>query len=260
MQAGALLPIVIFGVVASSVGIRLVRVWWRTRALPEFCVGFGMASVALGCMPLTALGRSPQLVTTPVGRALFCAGIGMATLTFILVWLFDWRVFRPQARWAAVLFGVASCSLVGCWAGMAHAELTGETLPDIMWRARPFTGGLLFLLCSSYAWGAVESLSYWGTMRRRMSIGLVDPVLADRFLLWGIANLTTALLCAVLLYAVLRGMVIARDPAPLYVIAAAGIVMSVTWYLTFFAPERYRRWVRERASRVGGPGASSRPA
>jgi hypothetical protein len=257
MHVGALLPIAIFGVVATSVGIRLMRLWWQTRELPELAIGLGMMLVSLVSMPLVAVSRTPQMVATPTGRLLFSVGMSMAVAAIVLFWLFDWRVFRPRARWAAALFVVAAGGLVACWAGMVHAEHTGHDLAGILSKARPFSVGLLLLLSLNYVWGGVESLIYYGTLRRRLSIGLVDAVLVNRFLLWGVASLTTAFLCISLLYGVLRGVVIARDPVALYTIALAGVVMSVTWYLTFFAPERYRRWVRERASGGGAASGSS---
>lgn len=70
-------------------------------------------------------------------------------------------------------------------------------------------------------------------------------------------NCTSTLLCLSLLVGLLRGLVIVRDAETLYTIAVAGVVMSVTWSLTFFAPEGYRRWVRERAVRTGASVGSS---
>ncbi len=64
-------------------------------------------------------------------------------------------------------------------------------------------------------------------------------------------------LCIGLLFGVIRGVVITRDHSALSTIALAGVVMSVTWYLTFFAPEGYRRWLRERASAAGVDSGSS---
>jgi hypothetical protein len=257
VKAGALLPIIIFGAVATGIGIRLVRLWWQTRELPEFTIGFGMVIVSLVSMPLTALGRSPQLAATPVGRAVFIVGICTTIVAFGLFWLFDWRVFRPKARWAAMLFVAAMGSLVACWVGMVRAELTGHDLADILSRALPFSAGLLLLLSLNFVWGGVESLSYHRTLRRRLSIGLADPVLVNRFFLWGVASLTTASLCIGLLFGVIRGVVITRDHSALSTIALAGVVMSVTWYLTFFAPEGYRRWLRERAAAAGVDSGSS---
>ena len=36
-------------------------------------------------------------------------------------------------------------------------------------------------------WGAVESLRYWALLRRRLALGLAEPVVVDRFRLFGVA-------------------------------------------------------------------------
>ena len=35
-------------------------------------------------------------------------------------------------------------------------------------------------------WGSLEALSYWRRMQKRTAIGLADPAVTNRFLLWGI--------------------------------------------------------------------------
>ena len=53
---------------------------------------------------------------------------------------------------------------------------------------------------------------------------------------------------ACILYWVTTGVVIIHTPSALNLIATAGSVMSVAWYLTFFAPERYQRFLQESAA------------
>ena len=38
----------------------------------------------------------------------------------------------------------------------------------------------------SSLWGAAESLRYFSMMRRRAKLGLADPLVTNRFLLWGL--------------------------------------------------------------------------
>ena len=40
---------------------------------------------------------------------------------------------------------------------------------------------------------------------------------------------------------------IVRETVPLVSIACTGSVMSLCWYLSFFPPERYQRWLRRGA-------------
>ena len=48
-------------------------------------------------------------------------------------------------------------------------------------------GTLTSALCTAnLLWGAVESLRYYALMRRRLRLGLADPLVTNRFLLWGL--------------------------------------------------------------------------
>jgi hypothetical protein len=257
VQLSALVPIVIFGLVATGVGVRLLGLWWQTRQLPELAIGLGMVMLSFVAVPLTALGRAPDTAATPLGRYAFVVGIGATVIGLGLNSVFVWRVYRPKQGWAAALVVATFGGLMVCGVGMAHAELTGRALSDILIGSRPWSIGLMVLLGLTYLWGGVESMLYHSALRRRLAIGLVDPVLVNRFLLWSVANMTTVVLACGLVIAGRRGVMIARDPAGLSAIAVAGVVMSVTWWLTFFAPESYRRWVRDRAARSASASGSS---
>lgn len=54
--------------------------------------------------------------------------------------------------------------------------------------ARPslsyFSRSLLQQAC--LFWGSFEALRYWRQIRRRVALGLSDPLIANRFLCWGI--------------------------------------------------------------------------
>jgi hypothetical protein len=112
--------------------------------------------------------------------------------------------------------------------------------------ALPFSLGLIGMMCVCFVWSALESTLYYHAARRRLDIGLAEPVVTNRFLLWSLGSWTTAALCGGLLLAALRGVAIVQDPRALQGVAMAGLVMSGTWYLTFFAPARYRAWLEAR--------------
>lgn len=37
------------------------------------------------------------------------------------------------------------------------------------------------------SWGGLEALYYYGMLRKRMRLGMADPVVTDRFRLYGVA-------------------------------------------------------------------------
>ncbi len=246
MAIGAFIPLVLFVAILLGVGCKLVLLWRRTRQVPEMSLGFGLVIVALS-MPLSAVGRMPATAMEPVGRFCFAAGLFVAVVGIAGMVFFNYWVFRRGRRWAWLLF-VAICVLLVSTVGyMSAMNWQGESVAAIKKVMRPGTLTLMATLVGCFAWGGVESFRYRAAARRQAALGLGDPVITNRFLLWGVASTTCSLLMGVIIVCVLGGMTILREPAPLAAIAGCGLVMSASWYLTFFAPEPYLRYVRERA-------------
>jgi hypothetical protein len=106
-------------------------------------------------------------------------------------------------------------------------------------------------------WVSIEAFRYYALLRRRLRLGLADPVLTNRFLLWGIwaaavfLNLSADPVARVA-YAVSSGTssgeVVTEIAAPIVLVTisvtmALGAVSAVTLFLTFFATRSYRRWI-----------------
>jgi hypothetical protein len=84
--------------------------------------------------------------------------------------------------------------------------------------------------------------------RRRLALGLSDPVMVNRFILWGISSVAAALLCGGLILCALANWVIVRDPVPLTILAATGSITCLTGSLTFFPPRVYQEYLRSRTA------------
>jgi hypothetical protein len=250
MHVGAFVPVGIFMGVASAAAVRLLLLWRRTRALPELAIGAGLGCMAFVGLPLSAVGRIPALVTTPLGRWSFAVAMFANAFGLFLIYVFTWSVFRRNALWARTLLGCVATLLLGFASGASMANLDGENLGAIMRRALPHNMGIIAMTAVAFLWTGIESGVYYRAARLRTSVGLADPVVTNRFLLWAIGSWTSALLCGGLLVAAWRGMVIAADPIALYGIALAGVVMTSSWYLAFFSPVGYRRWIEGRAGRI----------
>jgi hypothetical protein len=110
------------------------------------------------------------------------------------------------------------------------------------------------------AWVAVESIRYWLRLRRRLRIGLADPVVVNRFFLWAVwsfatlANLTADPVARLIyrtwagtgpevVMAVIEPVVIGT----MTVTMVLGVVSAVTLVLTFFPTVAYRNWIARRA-------------
>lgn len=185
----------------AALGIRLLRLARGTRAQPERWLGLAFL-LAGGSAWLLPLAASDGLPAHQARGIAFVAQAGM-TATIACLVLFTWKVFRAASPLASWLAG----ALIAANVGAGCAVLLGATpIP---------TGavGLAVILARSTAlsWLFVESARSARQVRRRLRLGLGDPIVANRFVLWAIST----------------GAV------------AAG-------WLAFFPPASYRRWIVSR--------------
>jgi hypothetical protein len=234
---GLIVPVVLW-----ALSVRLARAANRSRALPELLVGIYFLLVPVGISLSIRVGRfDPEAawIVRAASNLLFTAG-GVA-LT-----LFAWSVFRRDARWARVLAFAGSAALLLTW---AIAIPLGIYASDLS----------LFLLLPvyvSYVWVFAESLRSFLAFRRRERLGLADPVVVNRFLLFAI---WTGSVGAITLLGVGGSILhVARgtfhdggglaDPLILGVTRLLALPIAVSIFLTFLAPARYHAWLRARAS------------
>ncbi len=248
MAVGALLPIAAFVLILGGVGVRLVGLWRRTREVPEGALGGGLVIVS-AAMPLTAVGRLPDFGLETMGRLCFGFGLVAVAIGISLIVFFTYWVFRRGSAWGGAIATTLGATLVGAACGMAWWNFLGESLEAIKLAMRPAAMTLLGATAASFVWTGVESFRYRRSVVRRLAIGLGDPVMANRFLLWGGANVISSLLIGVLAGFMANGVTILRDPLALAVMGVCGATMSACWVLTFFAPQRYLDYVRARATR-----------
>lgn len=234
---GLLVPVVFW-----ALSVRLFRAANRSRALPELLVGIYFLLVPVGISLSIRVGRfhpDAAWIVRAAANLLFTAG-GVA-LT-----LFAWSVFRRDVRWARLLAFGGSAAVVLGWAVAIPLGIYASDLS-------------LFLLLPvyvSYVWVFAESLRYFLALRRRQRLGLADPVLVNRFLLFAI---WTGSVGAITLLGVCGSIVqVARgtfhdggglgDPLILLVTRVLAVPIAVSIFLTFLAPARYHAWLRTRTS------------
>jgi hypothetical protein len=238
--------------VGAGVGVKLLRLARRTHGFPERVVGFSLFVLSAVAWPLMLAASAP--LPEPVLRG---ARVG-ASLAMAFGWsgvfLFTWRVFRPGPGWGRTLAGVGiSVELAAGLAGVIRAL----ALDDASALSRPAPSGLVLLLGAEvvYVWTALESFRYRALLRRRIPLGLADPLVADRFGLWGWTGVLGGGSIAPATFAMLTG----GDPNTLWshlVVGVCGLACSGVLYLAFLPPAVYARFVRENAPAPitgGGP-------
>ncbi len=221
----------------TTVGLRLIFLARRNRTWPELMLGISLFVGGTIAATVEAAGMSGHVYFTPeVSGTLLAIGKALGIAGFILQALFVRMVFRPDDRWALGLVFAIAMLLTGTFAAfyLAGSFSTGQMpLPIFL--------SELTARCTGSFWLIFESLRYYGFMRKRLGLGLADPVVADRFRLFAIAAIAGLCLLATSVPPMIWP---AADSRWLDLLipffAASGVTASVAFLLAFFPPAWYR--------------------
>jgi hypothetical protein len=250
MEENSFLFELLAGVAYLFVGVRLLRLSQRTRALPERLLGLyfafsGASYVLYELAIIFDVGPTTYAALFFSGRVTYMIGV----LPFLL---FLQNVFHRDEAWAHWLAG--TCAVV-LFMGVIFSALGGDmegVALDNKWFWFEWVGYTL-----PFCWLAMDTLLAYRSAKRRVRIGLIDPVLANRYLLWAFfaasqVAVSFALLLMYVEYAAVQTFTAWTD------FAVGGLEMcSVgTLWLVFFAPAFYRRWLEGGAAREPDTAAS----
>lgn len=250
-----ILPTLIVSALFAFIALRLVRQERGAERGSERWLGLFFGALACG-MPLRGavamgigLGIDPG-VANSIGQA-------MLTLSLASLAYFVWQLFRPADNWARWAF--TSLSLL----------LALQLVLFITTGAHSAMASSFHLVSDSamlmvFGWAFVESLRYWTMTRKRLGLGLVDPVVANRFLLWSLW--TGAITMFPIFMVVVRGYILATgqmpetnsaaiDPRNEWTLQVSRVLMLLTGptiaastWLIFFPPARYLARIRQGAT------------
>jgi len=243
----------VFSILSGVIGLRMIGLSRRTGQMPEFLLGFGLiltAAVGYGLLITVSVLRAGAAdphsaglaALTMIGKMSHNAGV-MCNLGFVLL------VFRNGVSWAKWLAGFMSAVL---WIGFGGVCLTGgiETgLPQGVWYWVEFS-----VIGTYPIWTCIEALRYYTSMRKRGELGLADPLVVNRFLLWGIAaSLSFAAIWTVTAPSLLTPVGLGpTTPFMQYCLIATSIFgtacVSMYW-MTFFPPNWYVARINARAAK-----------
>jgi hypothetical protein len=239
--------ILLSSLIGTVVGARILMRSRGAGAEAERWMGAALLFVWLGGFPLfvvASLAPGAGLRFAAVAIAVVCGNCGVAC-----IFGFTRRVFRPDVGW---LRGALALPLLGLAVGC-----TGMTAS--YWGARESFDGMLAvgrgwsLLTNNIAnvaffWTAAESFRYWGLLRKRVPLGLADPLVANRFLLWGLFASGTAAGNVVNVILVLSGQRVMEASWAFVATTVVTMASIGALWLAFLPPEAWTRFVRRRAA------------
>ena len=232
----------LYMVTMTTLGVRLVFLSRRNQAKPElwlaiaFLLGGSVGASAEVVGSRFLWPSHPAAAFWAVGVGKLGSAVGLRFYDY-----FVWRVFRPGARWAGALFAVLAA---GAGAAIVAFVATGTVERGAM---HSWFWLELAVRVVSPIWLTWESLGFWSQMRRRSAIGLADPLVADRFLLWASGALSglVMLICSV------PPQILPREhplqSVSLLLLALMGLAATASYWFAFFPPEWYRSRVAARA-------------
>ncbi len=247
MQSIAMLGTLAFVLAGTATGLRLLRLARRSGQRPELYLGASLfAYAALGqpaVLASRALGAGARVWLLALGLLAIGTSVAMA-LRFVR------HVYRPDAGWARAAVAVGSALAAGSALVIlvSLSDVPGEQTPGV--RLGVALLSVVFGLAN--LWSAVESLRYHRMMRRRQALGLADPIVTNRFLLWGVGTSTVGLSSFAMIACAAAGLDTVTHPLPLLLTAASGTIVSCCWTLAFFPVSGYRRLVAGRAAAQEG--------
>ncbi len=250
-------PILVFLLLAAP-GIRLLTLAARTREQPELWGGFYFIGAAIG-LPMRLVGSAlystrPELANTlnTIGHISFAAGT--IAMTIFTLHVFHRESSRARTFASLTVAMILATSTHTLWGGFASIENSYSMVATNFSRLVPTS------------WAFFESLRYYGAMRRRQTLGLADPLVTNRFLLWSIWTGAVTLLPLIALVLRTAGILslgndsyntglhaqiiasILTGVRLLFVIIAP--VAAAALSLSFFAPKVYTDRIRDRATRA----------
>jgi hypothetical protein len=243
-EAGILI-VFLAGISYVAVGIYLLQTAAREHGGPSIFLGWALLcnGFSFGFSEIAFVASAEQFLEPLT----FIARI-WASACCVLIALFTWKVFRSHSRWGGPTVGlsfalIATGLTISAWKGdwEGYAPLS----PNGFWYE--WTGSV-----APFVWLAFESIREYLVSRRRIPLGLIDPVVSNRYFLIGfyasLASLTYAIYIPMYIVYELHGVWSGWLDLSLGVVE----VISVSALgLAFSTPHFYRRWIG--ASAKGAP-------
>jgi hypothetical protein len=226
---------------------------------PELLLGLHLLfAIGVGSLFLSVATTSaylPGLLSPAVFGGLTIGG-NLATLFGLgaALW-FNYRVFHDGQRGGRVV-AVSTSVLMGC-GFVLYALRGGMKMGDLYGPASwPYVATMVI----ADLWLVSDALRFRAQLRRRLALGLAEPLVVDRLLLWSVASLARIglVLIAPVTSLVVGGTTDLRISLVPVLLAASALMIlaaTVSLWLMLAPSEAYRRWVARRYAAAPPAGA-----
>jgi hypothetical protein len=178
-----------FAAIGFAVGARLAGELRSQGGMGLHAVA--LAAICVGGIGLAAIPIGQSLGDTPMGTSVALSGEWLMRAGMVLFCVFVWRTFRPEGLLGAIAAGGCAALLIGA--------LIFDLLSQPSWAhydyGLPSAALNQLSMALPFAWSCLESAALWGRARRRLALGLADPAVVRRYLLWWCAMLCFAVIC-----------------------------------------------------------------
>jgi hypothetical protein len=213
-------------------GLSLVGLWRRTREWPELTIGLSFLlggtlgyanwlAIAFAAMHGAEAETLKQIAT--LGLVVTILGTLSCGIGIVLI-------YRAGQLWATAFVACVGAGLLTCLGLYVTSSPDGASM-SLWWTLA--ASGLI------YGWGGVEAIFLGLTLRKRARLGMADPVVMNRTLLWGASSLLVVV-CISINYAsrIVYGV---APPSWTSTLAASALMLgAVAIWLGFFPPASYR--------------------
>jgi hypothetical protein len=235
----------------TIVGARILMRSRGAAAGAERWMGLALLFVWAGGFPLFVVAAAaPSEVPrfAAIALATVCGHSGVAC-----IFLFTRRVYRPEVGWIRAALAVPFLALVVATAGMIAASWeTRASLEAMLAASRTWSFLSNNVANAAFLWTAAESFRWWRLLRKRVPLGLADPLVANRFLLWGLFASGTAAGNVVNMVLVLSGLD-RLEGSPTFLATTVVTMLSIVpLWLAFMPPEAWVRFLRRSAPSLLG--------
>jgi hypothetical protein len=239
--------VVTYSAVGFIAGLRLLRLACRTGEWPEHLIGGAFLAGSMFGYPALVAADRLRTVAPDAALILFFAGWTGLVVAAVCLLAFWQRVYHADRPVAGRIFLVGSAFLVVSLLGLVLTQSAGAQASTNAW----YLPGLV-AQGTAYALNGWASARYWQMLRRRLSLGLVDPVVVNRILLWSAAAWAITLQY---LYSTIFVVVTGESSVSGFgvaLVSSLGLIAAGTILMAFFPPRSYLLWLERRSEGATG--------